>query len=172
MINLNNIKQPLNFPKELFAIVEISANSYPVKYEIDSKNNFLHVDRFIPVSMNYPCNYAFLPNITANDGDFFDTLVVTRFPVMPFSVIKIRPIGFLEMSDEAGEDHKIISVPALDVDPFYSEVHEATDLPSLMLDQIRHFFEHYKDLEPNKNTNIGSWKSSSEAMKILKAAYT
>ena len=74
------------------------------------------------------------------------------------------------MSDEAGEDHKIISVPALDVDPFYSEVHEATDLPALMLDQIRHFSS--KDLEPNKNTNIGSWKSSSQAMKILKAAYT
>ncbi len=160
------MKQHKNFPNELNAIVEISANSDPIKYEI--KDNELFVDRFIPVSMRYPCNYAFLPETHSDDGDPMDVLIITRFPVIPKAVIKVRPIGVLCMSDEAGLDHKILSVPTTDLEPCYSEIKNYTDISKIILDQITHFFDHYKDLEKSKHTEILGWESADFAINLLK----
>lgn len=159
-----------NVPEDINVVIEIPANNEPVKYEFDKDSDMLVVDRFMTATMQYPCNYGFVPNTLSEDGDPVDVLVVTPVALRPGVVINCRPVGVLKMTDESGVDAKILAVPTDKLTKMYSHVKEVTDLPTLLLNQIKHFFEHYKDLEPNKWVKVDGWASAAEAKaEILKS---
>ena len=133
-----NVPAGKDLPNDIYVIIEIPANSSPVKYEIDKDADALFVDRFMSAPMFYPANYGYINNTLADDGDPLDVLVITPYPVVPGSVIRCRPIGILNMSDEAGEDAKLVAVPHDKLSPLYKEVKEIADLPELQLQQIKH----------------------------------
>jgi inorganic pyrophosphatase len=157
-------------PDEVNAFIEIPQGGQPIKYEIDEASGALFVDRFLHTSMIYPANYGFIPNTLAADGDPLDILVVTPTPVAPGAVIRARPVGVLLMSDEKGEDEKIMAVPIDRLNPFYANVRSHTDLPPLLLDQVAHFFRHYKDLEPGKSASVGEWAGLEAARERIRLA--
>lgn len=146
-----------NPPHEVNAFVEIPQGGLPVKYELDQKSGALFVDRFLHTSMMYPSNYGFIPGTMGEDGDSLDILVVTPMPVVAGCVIRSRPVGVLLMDDEQGVDEKILAVPVDALNPFYKDVKTYEDLPPLLVQQIAHFFTHYKDLEPGKMASVGEW---------------
>ena len=150
-------------PDEVNAFVEIPFGGLPVKYELDQKSGALFVDRFLHTSMIYPSNYGFIPQTLAEDGDPLDILVVTPMPVIAGSVIRSRPVGVLLMADEKGVDEKILAVPVDALNPFYRNVKTHRDLPPLLVEQIAHFFRHYKDLEPGKGAHVGEWSTLEHA---------
>jgi len=150
-------------PNDINVIIEIPAFSEPVKYELDKDSHLLVVDRFMATCMQYPANYGFVPNTLSEDGDPVDVLVVTPVPLRHGSMIRCRPVGVLKMTDESGVDAKIIAVPHDKLTPLYSNVHEINDLPALLLKQIEHFFEHYKDLEKGKWVKVDGWADASAA---------
>ncbi|MFQ3230025.1 inorganic diphosphatase [Reinekea sp.] len=154
-------------PNDVFVVIEIPANHDPIKYEIEKEYDALMVDRFMATPMFYPANYGYIPETLADDGDAVDVLVVTPYPVAPGSVIRCRPVGVLEMTDEAGSDAKVIAVPHNKLTKIYSDVQEATDLPELLLAQIKHFFEHYKDLESGKWVKVDGWADAARAKQII-----
>jgi inorganic pyrophosphatase len=121
------------------------------------------VDRFMATPMFYPANYGYINNTLSDDGDALDVLVVTPYPVIPGSVVRARPVGILNMSDEAGQDAKLLAVPHDKLTTLYQQVHEYSDLPSLLIQQIEHFFENYKDLEAGKWVNVDGWAGAAEA---------
>ena len=163
----DNIPAGKNIPEDINVVIEIPANSSPVKYEIDKEMGAVVVDRFMSTPMFYPANYGFIPHTLSDDGDPADVLVVGRRPIVPGAVMPVRPIGVLLMEDEAGMDEKILAVPASSLHPFYDNVEEYSDLPQNLLDQIAHFFEHYKDLEKDKWVKIIGWKGKKEAQEII-----
>ena len=150
-------------PNDIYVAIEIPANSTPIKYEIDKDSDALFVDRFMATPMFYPANYGYVPQTLSEDGDALDVLVVTPYPVVPGSVIRCRPIGMLNMSDEAGKDTKVLAVPHDKLSALYKHVKEPKDLPELLIKQIEHFFENYKDLEPGKWVKVESWEGSEAA---------
>lgn len=154
-------------PNDINVVIEIPANHDPVKYEIDKNSSAIFVDRFMTAPMFYPANYGYIPNTLADDGDPLDVLVVTPYPVVPGSVIRCRPVGVLEMTDEAGGDAKLLAVPHDKLTKIYKDVKEATDLPKLLLDQIQHFFENYKDLEEGKWVKVDGWADAEAAKKEI-----
>ncbi|MDR1139896.1 MAG: inorganic diphosphatase [Rickettsiales bacterium] len=151
-------------------IIEIGANAEPIKYEFNKELGLLQVDRFLSTSMTYPCNYGFVPNTCAGDGDPVDVLVLTQFPLAPGVLISVRPIGALLTKDEKGEDEKILAVPVSSVDSYYDDVKDYSDLPKNLLDKITHFFSHYKDLEKGKTVTVGKWVGMKEAKSIIENA--
>ncbi|MDR2609019.1 MAG: inorganic diphosphatase [Rickettsiales bacterium] len=151
-------------------IIEISANAEPIKYEFNKELGLLQVDRFLSTSMTYPCNYGFVPNTCAGDGDPVDVLVLTQFPLALGVLISVRPIGALLTKDEKGEDEKILAVPVSSVDSYYDDVKDCSDLPKNLLDKITHFFSHYKDLEKGKTVTVGKWVGMKEAKSIIENA--
>ncbi|NUX01272.1 inorganic diphosphatase [Wolbachia endosymbiont of Madathamugadia hiepei] len=151
-------------------IIEISANVEPIKYEFNKELGLLQVDRFLSTSMTYPCNYGFVPNTCAGDGDPVDVLVLTQFPLAPGVLISVRPIGALLTKDEKGEDEKVLAVPVSSVDSYYDDVKDCSDLPKNLLDKIIHFFLHYKDLEKGKTVTVGKWVGMKEAKSIIENA--
>lgn len=157
-------------PDEVSVLIEVSQNSHPVKYEMDKDTGILCVDRFLPTAMYYPCNYGYIPNTMAGDGDPVDVLVLSRFPVIPGAVVRSRPVGVLSMRDEKGEDLKVLAVPAASVDPYYAGVANYTDLPSVFLDSIAHFFTYYKKLEKEKFVSVGDWQDAVRAKAIIEAS--
>lgn len=157
-------------PNDIYVAIEIPANASPIKYEIDKDMDALMVDRFMATPMFYPANYGYVPNTLADDGDPVDVLVVTPYPVVPGSVIRARPIGVLEMTDEAGSDAKVLAVPHSKLSSLYDDVQEATDLPPLLLEQIKHFFENYKDLEKGKWVKVDGWADAAKAKEIINAS--
>ena len=167
---LDRVDAGHNVPDEFNVIIEIPAHSDPVKYEVDKETGALFVDRFVHTAMVYPANYGFVPNTLSEDGDPCDVLVVAQYPVVPGCVVRSRPIGALVMEDESGQDEKILAVPVSRLHPFYDEVNEYTDLPKILIDQIRHFFEHYKDLEEGKWVNVSGWGDKETARKLIMAA--
>ena len=159
-----------NVPEDLNVIIEIPANSAPIKYEVDKDSDAIFVDRFMATPMFYPANYGYVPNTLSEDGDPLDVLVVAPYPVVPGAVIRCRPVGILNMSDESGKDAKIIAVPHSKLTTIYNDVKTTHDLPPLLLQQIQHFFENYKDLEPGKWVKIDRWGGADEARaEIVKA---
>ncbi|QAX81674.1 inorganic diphosphatase [Candidatus Pseudomonas adelgestsugas] len=169
-----------DLPNDIYVIIEIPANQAPIKYEVDKDSSCLFVDRFVATPMFYPVNYGFIPNTLADDGDPLDVLVVTPYPVVPGSVIRARPVGILHMTDGSditnitASDAKVIAVPHDTVSQLYVNIKEYTDLPPLLLEQIQHFFENYKDLEKGKLVKINGWGNADVAhAEILKsiAAY-
>jgi inorganic pyrophosphatase len=156
-----------NIPEEVNVIIEIPAQSSPIKYEIDKETGAMFVDRFITTPMFYPCNYGFVPETLAEDGDPTDVLVITPYPLIHDSVIKARPIGILKMEDEAGKDSKILAVPTNKVCKSYCNIKSINDIGVTLKDQIEHFFTYYKDLEEGKWVKIDGWGDDSDAKQDL-----
>ena len=156
-----------DLPNEINVIIEIPKDSDPVKYEVDKHTGAIFVDRVLTTPMRYPCNYGYVPHTLCGDGDPLDVLVIMPVPLIPGSVIRCRPVGVLKMTDEAGEDEKLIAVPLSKVFPGYRNVATVRDLPELTLDRIAHFFAHYKDLEKGKWVKIEGWGDAAEAKQIL-----
>ena len=156
-----------DYPENVNVIIEVSANSN-VKYEMDKESGALMVDRFLHTPMFYPANYGFLPHTLADDGDPLDALVLTRWKLQEGSVIKARPIGVLLMEDEKGMDEKIICVPAKKLDKVYENINDIKDLPQQVIDEIKHFFEHYKDLEKGKWVKVSGIDNAEKAKEIIK----
>lgn len=166
-MSLHLVPSGKHCPDDINVIIEIPMNSEPVKYEVDKKSGALFVDRLLTTPMRYPCNYGYVPHTLGDDTDPLDVLVVMPMKLLPGSVINCRPIGMLQMSDESGGDEKLIAVPSRDVCQLYEGVETIDALPSLMRDQIAHFFAHYKDLEPGKWVKIEGWQGPSEAKNVI-----
>jgi inorganic pyrophosphatase len=162
-MSFSNLGAGKDVPNDINVVIEIPAQAEPVKYEVDKDSGALLVDRFMGTAMHYPCNYGFIPDTLMDDGDPADVLVVTPIPLRHGSVIRCRPVGVLDMTDESGRDEKIVAVPIGKLTPIYDDVKEATDLPPILLEQIKHFFEHYKDLEPGKWVKVEAWGDAAEA---------
>src|SRR5262252_8775754 len=169
-MDLSKITAGPNPPSDLHAIIEIPVGGVPVKYELDKGSGAMFVDRFLHTAMFYPGNYGFIPQTLSEDGDPVDILVVTQVPVVPGAVIRCRPVGVLLMTDEKGGDEKIIAVPADDLHPFYSNISTYEDLPDVLREQIAHFFQHYKDLEPGKWVSVARWDGPREAERLIRQA--
>ncbi len=170
-MSLNNVPAGKDLPNDINVIIEIPANHSPIKYEVDKDSGAVFVDRFMSTPMFYPTNYGYIPNTLSEDGDPLDVLVVTPYPLVPGCVIRCRPIGILNMSDEAGQDAKLIAVPHDKLSTIYHDVNETSDLPRLLVDQIQHFFENYKDLEEGKWVKVDGWADAAAAKEeIIKAA--
>jgi len=170
-MSYQNIPAGKDLPNDIYVVIEIPANSSPVKYEIDKDADALFVDRFMASPMFYPANYGYINNTLADDGDALDVLVVTPYPVVPGSVIRCRPVGVLNMTDEAGEDAKLLAVPHEKLTQVYNDVQDISDLPDLLLNQIKEFFENYKNLEKGKWVKVESWEGAESAKaKIMVAA--
>ena len=152
-------------------IIEIPANGGEVKYEYDKEFQLLTVDRFMSTSMRYPCNYGFVPNTLGEDGDPLDVLVLTPVPVQPGTLIRVRAVGMMKMEDESGKDSKILAVPLAKACREYEHIRSLKDVSPLLLDNITSFFEHYKELEPNKWAKVKGWFEKSEAEKEFKASF-
>ncbi len=152
-----------DLPNDINVIIEIPADSDPVKYEIDKDSGAIFVDRFMAAPMFYPANYGYINHTLADDGDALDVLVVTPYPVVPGSVIRCRPVGVLNMTDEAGEDAKLVAVPHDKLSKAYKNVNDVTDLPELLLARIKHFFENYKGLEEGKWVKVEGWEGAEAA---------
>jgi len=157
-MNLDRVSYGNNVPEEINVIIEIPAHSDPVKYEVDKETGAMFVDRFMNTAMHYPCNYGYIPNTLSEDGDPVDVLVITPIPLVSGAVICCRPISIMNMTDESGTDAKILAVPVDRLSTQYRHIHTMQDLPQQLLDQIAHFFDHYKDLEANKWVNIEGWE--------------
>ena len=152
-----------NPPDDVNVIIEVPIGGEPIKYELDKAAGVLVVDRFLHTPMRYPGNYGFVPHTLSEDGDPIDVLIANTRPIFPGAVINVRPVGVLNMTDESGGDEKIIAVPSPKLTQRYVDVHNYTDLPRITLEQIQHFFEHYKDLEPGKWVKIAGWGDAAEA---------
>jgi inorganic pyrophosphatase len=142
----------------------------PIKYEMNKEAGTLFVDRFLHTPMRYPGNYGFVPHTLSDDGDPIDVIVANTRPIVPGAVINVRPVGVLKMEDDGGGDEKIIAVPSTALTKRYVNVANYTDLPAATLEQIQHFFEHYKDLEPGKWVKILGWGDAAEARVMIEAA--
>jgi inorganic pyrophosphatase len=167
---LDKLSPGKNPPSDINVVIEIPQGSGAVKYEIDKDSGALFVDRFLGTSMAYPANYGFVPGSLGEDGDPIDVLVVSHTPLVPGCVVRARPIGVLVMEDEKGMDEKILAVPAGKLTPYFDKVTSYKDLPEIVCQQIGHFFEHYKDLEPGKWVKIASWQEKNEAEALISAA--
>ena len=169
-MSYQNIPAGKDLPNDIYVVIEIPANSSPVKYEIDKDADALFVDRFMASPMFYPANYGYINNTLADDGDALDVLVVTPYPVVPGSVIRCRPVGVLNMTDEAGEDAKLLAVPHQKLTHAYNDVHDITDLPEMLRNNIKEFFENYNNLEKGKWVKVESWEGVDAAKVKIQAA--
>jgi inorganic pyrophosphatase len=167
-MDISKIPAGRNLPYEINVIVEIPIGGVPVKYELDKASGAMYVDRFLHTAMYYPCNYGFIPHTLSDDGDPTDAAVLGQIPVIPGVVIRCRPIGVLMMEDESGIDEKILCVPVDDLHPYYGDIGSYRDVRPVLLDQISHFFEHYKDLETGKWAKIKGWGEAEEAMELIR----
>ena len=156
-----------NPPDDVNVIIEVPLGGQPIKYELDKEAGTLVVDRFLYTPMAYPGNYGFVPHTLSEDGDPIDVLVVNTRELVPACVINVRPVGVLIMEDNAGQDEKIIAVPSHALTKRYDHVVNHSDLPEITMQQIEHFFEHYKDLEPGKWVKIGDWHGAADAKQLI-----
>jgi inorganic pyrophosphatase len=156
-----------NPPHDINVIIEVPIGGEPIKYELDKEAGTLVVDRFLYTSMRYPGNYGFVPHTLSDDGDPIDVIVCNTREIVPGAVMSCRPIGVLFMEDEAGGDEKILAVPSHKLTKRYDKVKSYADLPSITIEQIQHFFEHYKDLEPGKWVKVVRWGDAAEAERLI-----
>ena len=167
---LDRVSYGKEAPDNFNVIIEIPSHSDPIKYEVDKETGAMFVDRFMGTAMHYPCNYGYIPQTLSEDGDPADVLVVTPIPVISGAVIKVRPLGMLQMTDEAGKDAKILAVPIDNISSMYSDIKNVHDLPKSLLDSISHFFDHYKDLEAGKWVEIEGWVGVEDAKQEVVSA--
>ena len=156
-----------NPPEDVNVIVEVPIGGEPIKYEMDKAAGTLVVDRFLHTAMRYPGNYGFVPHTLSEDGDPIDVLIANTRPIVPGAIINVRPVGVLKMQDDAGGDEKIIAVPSSKLTQRYDKIGTFSDLPEITLQQIQHFFEHYKDLEPGKWVKVLRWGSAEDAHRLI-----
>lgn len=154
-------------PDDINVVIEVPVGGEPIKYELDKASGTLFVDRFLYTPMRYPGNYGFVPHTLSADGDPIDVLVCNTRAIVPGAVINCRPVGVLVMEDDGGGDEKIIAVPASSTTKRYDSVKTYTDLPKITVEQIEHFFSHYKDLEPGKWVKIAHWGHVDEAKGLI-----
>ena len=164
---IDNVTLGKNAPEEVNVIIEVPIGGEPIKYEMDKASGALMVDRFLYTSMRYPGNYGFIPHTLSDDGDPCDVIIANTRAIIPGAIMSVRPVGVLFMEDVAGGDEKILAVPAAKLTRRYENVHNYTDLPAITLDQIQHFFERYKDLEPGKWVKVVRWGTAEEARKLI-----
>ncbi len=169
-MRLEAIPVGINPPDDVNVIIEVPIGGEPIKYEMDKAAGTLFVDRFLHTPMRYPGNYGFVPHTLSDDGDPIDVLVANTRPILAGAVINVRPIGVLKMEDESGGDEKIIAVPSAKLTKRYVKVHTCSDLPEITLEQIHHFFEHYKDLERGKWVKVIGWGDPDEARRLITEA--
>lgn len=169
LMDLKKIGAGKNPPEEINVFIEIP-QGVSVKYEIDKESGAIFVDRFLYTDMEYPFNYGFVPGTLAGDGDPIDILVLSSKPVVPGVVIPCKPIGMLEMEDEAGPDSKIVAVPLEKINPPFGKWNDVNDIPQKIRDEIKHFFEHYKEKEPGKWVKITGWKGKADALEEIRKA--
>ena len=169
-MSLNLVPSGKEMPEDIYVVIEIPQNADPIKYEIDKASGAIFVDRFMSTPMFYPCNYGYINNTLSLDGDPVDVLVPTPYPLIPGSVIRCRPVGVLKMSDEAGQDAKLVAVPHSKLTKQYEHINDVHELPELLKAQIRHFFERYKELEAGKWVKVEGWGDKAEAMAEIEAS--
>jgi inorganic pyrophosphatase len=169
-MRIDAIAVGFNPPEDVNVIVEVPIGGEPIKYEMDKAAGTLVVDRFLHTPMRYPGNYGFVPHTLSEDGDPIDVLVANTRPIVPGAVINVRPIGVLKMVDDAGTDEKVLAVPVPKLTKRYAHVMNYTDLPRITLEQVQHFFEHYKDLEPGKWVKLDGWGDAAEARRLISEA--
>jgi inorganic pyrophosphatase len=169
-MSLNLVPSGKEMPEDIYVVIEIPQNADPIKYEIDKASGAIFVDRFMSTPMFYPCNYGYINNTLSLDGDPVDVLVPTPYPLIPGSVIRCRPVGVLKMSDEAGQDAKLVAVPHSKLTKQYEHINDVEDLPELLKAQIRHFFERYKELEAGKWVKVEGWGNKADAIAEIEAS--
>jgi inorganic pyrophosphatase len=166
-MRLDAISIGKNPPDEINVIIEVPVGGEPIKYEMDKASGTLFVDRFLYTPMRYPGNYGFIPHTLATDGDPIDVLVCNTRAIVPGAVIACRPVGVLVMEDDGGGDEKILAVPTVKLTQRYAAIENHSDLPKITIEQIEHFFAHYKDLEPDKWVRIDHWGDAAEARRFI-----
>ena len=166
-MSLNNVKPGKNLPENFNVVIEIPAESDPVKYEVDKESGAVFVDRFLTTAMYYPCNYGYVPRTLSGDGDPVDVLVITPYPLHPGVVVPCRALGILKMEDEAGVDGKVLAVPTTKILKMYEPWKTVEDVNPMRLKAISHFFEHYKDLEEGKWVKVLGWEGIDAAHKEI-----
>ncbi len=166
-LNINMVPPGQNPPDDINVIIEVPIGGEPIKYEMDKASGALFVDRFLYTPMVYPGNYGFVPHTLSDDGDPIDVLVCNVRAIVPGAVMNCRPVGVLVMEDDGGQDEKIIAVPSNDLTLRYENVPDYTYLPGILLEQVEHFFQHYKDLEPGKWVKIIQWGDVDMAKKLI-----
>ena len=166
-MDLSRIPVGKDAPRDINVVIEIPLGGVPIKYEVDKESGAMFVDRFLHTAMHYPVNYGFVPHTLSNDGDPVDVMVVSQIGVTVGAVLRSRPIGVLLMEDESGKDEKILAVPHTKLHPYYDEVTSYKDLPVILLQQIEHFFAHYKDLEPGKWVKVTGWGDAAVAERMI-----
>lgn len=162
-MSLDRVSSGRSLPDDFNVIIEIPAHGEPIKYEVDKESGAMFVDRFMSTAMHYPCNYGYIPHTLSEDGDPVDVLVITPVPLITGVVVRCRPVGMLKMTDEAGVDAKLLAVPVDKLCALYRHIQKPEDLQPLVLAQIAHFFEHYKDLEKGKWVKVEGWVGPDEA---------
>ncbi|WP_029086143.1 inorganic diphosphatase [Brevundimonas aveniformis] len=166
-MRLDAIPVGANPPHDVNVVIEVPIGGEPIKYEMDKASGALVVDRFLYTPMRYPGNYGFIPGTLSGDGDPCDVLIANTRAIVPGAIMSAKPIGVLVMEDNAGEDEKIIAVPSAKITARYAGVEEISDMPEITIQQIEHFFSHYKDLEPGKWVKIKRWGDKAEAHKMI-----
>ncbi|MGF1757995.1 inorganic diphosphatase [Photobacterium sagamiensis] len=170
-MSLNQVPAGKDIPEDIYVIIEIPANADPIKYEVDKDTGAVFVDRFMSTPMFYPCNYGYVNHTLSLDGDPVDVLVPTPHPLVPGSVIRCRPVGVLKMTDESGEDAKVVAVPHSKLTKEYEHIQDVNDLPELLKAQITHFFDHYKALEAGKWVKIDGWADVTAAKEEIMTSF-
>ena len=166
-MNIDAIPIGKNPPDDLNVIIEVPLGGEPIKYELDKASGALFVDRFLYTPMRYPGNYGFIPHTLCGDGDPLDVLIMNSRPVVPGSVVRCRPFGVLVMEDDAGMDEKILAVPAHKLTAMYDKINDIDDMQPIQLERVKHFFTHYKDLEPGKWAKIEKIGTVAEARQVI-----
>jgi len=167
-MDISKIPTGKNPPHDINVVIEIPMGGAPVKYEIDKESGAMFVDRFLHTAMFYPAHYGFIPQTLSDDGDPVDCMVIARHALVPGVVLPSRPIGALLMEDESGQDEKILAVPVNKLHPFYEDVSSYKDLHHILIEQIEHFFTHYKDLEKGKWVKVKHWCGPEEAAELIR----
>ncbi|WOI53484.1 inorganic diphosphatase [Parvularcula sp. LCG005] len=166
-MDISKIPAGKDLPGDINVIVEVPLGGEPIKYEVDKDSGAMFVDRFLYTSMRYPCNYGFIPHTLSGDGDPCDVMVLGQRPLFPGAVVRARPIGVLLMEDEAGVDEKILAAPHPKLTRYYDNIHTYEDVQPILLERIWHFFNHYKDLEPNKWVKVIEWQGKEAAERLI-----
>ena len=166
-MSIERVDAGRNVPEDFNVVIEIPMNAEPVKYEVDKATGAIFVDRVLSTPMRYPCNYGYVPRTLSGDGDPVDVLVISPFPLITGVVVRCRPVGMLRMTDEAGEDTKLLAVPIDRLTSQYRGIRSPRDLPEARLAAITHFFQHYKDLERGKWVKVKGWVGAAAARREI-----
>lgn len=166
-MNLDAISVGHNPPDDVHVVIEVPIGGEPIKYEVDKASGALFVDRFLYTPMRYPGNYGFIPHTLCGDGDPLDVIVMSSRPIVPGAVLRCRPVGVLFMEDDGGTDEKIIALPVSKLTRNYEHIRDIGDVPTIQLDRVKHFFSHYKDLEPDKWARIDRIGDAAEARQVI-----